>query len=137
MLDPTFFGYLEDLTVSWCIVAAGVCRRAESVTPDCGKSRWNVNISSTHSSSWLLSFPLQRECLHTPHTFHPVCSPQPTANSGAAFLTLRFAVQVLICYDLHLVVGGVKCLELGESRARKGEVYVCLSRRRCQKSGLR
>lgn len=88
-LDYTCVWLMQDFVLSCALSAAVCCCLQESTVKrlDSGKFLWNVNSSSTHSSSWLLSFPLQRE--HTPHTFHPqshpptLCQPQsPLSHIG-------------------------------------------------------
>lgn len=92
------------LNVCWIIVGfcavvhGGCCCLQESAVKclDCGTFLWNVNSSSTHSSSWVLSFPFQWE--HAPHTFHPLSRPQHFANRRVASLILVLTCR---CWSVY------------------------------------
>lgn len=127
-LDYTGVWLMQDFraVVRCCLLESTVKRL------DGGKFLWNVNSSSTHSSSWLLSFPLQRE--HTPHTFHPqshppppppppptLCQPQSPLSPILVLIT-----QVLICLPAWQVRVS-SCVELGESGGRKRGATALLS----------
>lgn len=75
-----------------CSVCSATCCLQEIAVKEnvSGRFLWNVNSSSTHSSSRLLSFPLQWK--HTPHTFHPASHPQRSASH-----TVPSLILVLTC----------------------------------------
>lgn len=74
---------LDKCRLNVCAVMHGGCCCPQEGAVKCLDGK---NVCGIHSSSWLLSFPLQWE--HTPHTFHPLSHPQHFANRRAPSLIL-------------------------------------------------